>query len=197
MLKIRLFVEDTGHQIFLNALLHRLIRQYKVSVDFKFESARGGHGTAITELKQYVYDLQRGRQELPDILIVAIDGNCKGYLFRKQQIDSAVKGFQGLVICAVPDPHIERWLLLDSAAFKKVLGVGCTVPTYKCERGLYKRLLEDAVAHAGEEPYLGGIEYTEAIVNVMDLDHLERTEASLGKLLKDLRSKFQEWQRTT
>ena len=49
------------------------------------------------------------------------------------------------VIYAIPDPHIERWLLLDSAAFKKVLDKGCSAPTQKCERGLYKRLLLQAV----------------------------------------------------
>jgi len=29
----------------------------------------------------------------------------------------------------------------------------------------------------------------------MDLDYLERTEESLGRLLKELRHKFQEWER--
>ena len=85
------------------------------------------------------------------MIIVATDGNCKGFLERKRQIEEVVKSFSGLVICAIPDPHIERWLLLDSAAFKKVLGKGCAAPTYKCQRDLYKQLLGDAIVDAGEE----------------------------------------------
>jgi hypothetical protein len=45
------------------------------------------------------------------------------------------------------------------------------------------------------DPPLGGIEYTEDLVNAMDLEHLERAGDSLSKLLKELRHKFQEWQR--
>ena len=91
-------------------------------------------------------------------------------------------------------PHIEKWLLLDSAAFKMVLGKGCPTPPQKCERDFYKRLLRDAVRATGVNSSLGGIEYGEDIVNVMDLDKLERTEASLGHLLKALRQQFQIWQ---
>lgn len=99
------------------------------------------------------------------------------------------------MIYAIPDPHIERWLLLDSAAFKKVLGKGCAAPGQKCERDLYKRLLIAAIRDAGREPLFDGVEYAEALVNAMDLDYLERTEESLGRLLKELRHKFQEWER--
>lgn len=195
MRKIKLFVEDNGHRAFLNALVQRFSIHHKILVELGFESTHGGYGKVLTELKRYSRDVQRGRERLPDLLIAATDGNCKGFLRRKQEIDKVTKSFGELVICAIPDPHIERWLLLDSAAFKTVLGVGCKAPTYKCERDLYKRLLIDAVMSAGEEPILGGIEYTEDLVNAMDLAYLERTEASLGKLLEDLRHKFQEWQR--
>ena len=94
---------------------------------------------------------------------------------------------------AIPDPHIERWLLLDSSAFKKVMGKGCSAPVQKCERDLYKKLLWEAMLNIGVTPPLGGIEYSDALVNAMNLERLERTEASLGKLLKELRYKFQEW----
>lgn len=191
---ISCFVEDNGHRVFLTALLRRLARQYDIVIDIKFESAHGGHGTVITELRQYVRDIQRGKISISDLLIVATDGNCKGFVMRKQQVESSLKSFNEKVIYAIPDPHIERWLLLDSAAFKKVLGTGCKAPTYKCERDRYKRLLADAVINAGEKPVVGGLEYTEDIVNAMKLDKLERAEPSLGHLLKDLRQQFQAWQ---
>jgi hypothetical protein len=42
-------------------------------------------------------------------------------------------------------------------------------------------------------PLLGGIEYTEALVNAMDLRSAESMDESLGRLLKDLRSVFRSW----
>ena|SRR5579872_4284713 len=106
-----------------------------------------------------------------------------------------MRGFTGKVVYAIPDPHIERWLLLDSNAFKKVLGKGCDAPPRKCERDLYKRLLLQAVRATDLKAPFSGIEYTEDLVNAIDLDYLERNDESLGKLLKELRQLFQEWQR--
>ncbi|MBA2395640.1 MAG: DUF4276 family protein [Ktedonobacteraceae bacterium] len=197
MPKVSFFVEDFGHEAFLEALLRRFEKEYRVSVgDIKRGSVRGGHGKAINELKQYIRYLQKGKEPLPDLIIVAIDGNCKGFLERKKQVDEVVKDLGERVISAIPDPHIERWLLLDSDAFKQVLGKGCTSPTYKCERDLYKKLLDAAVTNAGKESLFGGLEYASLLVPVMNLEYLERTEESLGRLLKALRHKFQEWQRT-
>jgi len=51
------------------------------------------------------------------------------------------------------------------------------------------------VVDAGEEPVLGGIEYAKPLVDALDLDALERAEESLGRFLKSLRQKFQQWQR--
>ncbi|MEO8972729.1 MAG: hypothetical protein ABI406_14150 [Ktedonobacteraceae bacterium] len=195
MRNISLFVEDTGHREFLNAVLSRFAGQYKLNLTIKFESALGGHGKAITELKLYVRDLERNNKIVPDLLIAATDGNCKGYLARKQEVDNVTKHFGGAVICAIPDPHIERWFLLDSSAFKEAFGVGCSVPTYKCERHLYKKLYDEALTRAGQESILGGTEYVRTLVNAMDLDKLERSEDSLGRFLKSLRQQFQEWVR--
>ena len=194
MYRINLFVEDHGHEAVLKALVSRLIKQYHLSVKITVNTARGGHGRVISTLKEYISDLEDTQEDLPDLLIVATDGNCKGYLGRKQEIDSAVKRFAGQIIYAIPDPHVERWLLLDATAFKKVLGKGCSAPKQKCERNLYKRLLIDAIRQTGTNPPLGGIEYAEDLVNEMDLEHLERTEDSLGKFLKPLRQQFQTWQ---
>ncbi|HYK84637.1 MAG TPA: hypothetical protein VEV19_04680 [Ktedonobacteraceae bacterium] len=194
MRNIHVFAEDTGHEKVLVPLVQRFAVQYGVSIKINIENAAGGHGKAIFTLKQYIRDLGRGRKSFSDLLIVAIDGNNVGYAVRKKEIDEATKHFQGPVICAIPEPYIERWLLLDAVAFKHVLGRGCSAPAQqKGERAFYKHLLEDAVMNAGSVPFLGGLEYAEALVNAMNLEKLERTEASLGKLLKELRSKFQEW----
>ena len=100
---------------------------------------------------------------------------------------------QGWVIYAIPDPHIERWLLLDSGAFKTVLGKGCPAPDQKCERDRYKYLLLEAIRGAGITPLLGGIEHAEDLVKAMDLQYLEQADDSLGRLLKALHDKFKGW----
>ena len=195
MYKIGLFVEDRQHKLFLQTLMYRLANQYGVSIKIEVGNSSGGHGTVLSKLKEYISDLLHEREVLPDLLIAASDGNCKGYAGRRQEIDTAVKGYSGRIIYAIPDPHVERWLLLDSTAFKKVLGKGCDAPPRKCERDLYKRLLLQAIRAAGKNPPLGEVQYTEAIVGLIDLDYLERNDESLGKLLKELRQIFQEWQR--
>lgn len=170
--KVGLFVEDFGHEVFIKALVERFARQYGIRVEIKPYNVRGGHGRAIAELRQYVRDLERSWVNLPDLLIVARDANCKGYLECKQEIDRVTDKFKDLAICAIPDPHIQRWLLLDSAAFKAVLGRGCAAPDQKCDRDRYKELLLRSMRDAGISPPLGGMEYAEDIVNVMDLQRM-------------------------
>lgn len=98
------------------------------------------------------------------------------------------------IICAVPDPHIERWLLLDSSAFKHVFGRGCDAPDQKCERGRYKKQLTDNIVKTGIIPNFGGIEYMNEIVRAMDLEWVGQTDRSFGRLLSDLYAVFREWQ---
>ncbi len=195
MRNISLFVEDSGHEVLLKALVQRLADQYEIAVKIRDYSVRGGHGKVLTELQQYQRDLQRSQESLPDLIIVGTDTNCKGFLECKKEIDRAITHFSNWVICAIPDPHIERWLLLDSAAFKAVLGKGCVMPDQKCERGRYKQLLLASIRDAGVTPVLGGIEHAEDLVKAMDLQRMEQTDDSLGRLLKALHDKFKEWKR--
>lgn len=93
---------------------------------------------------------------------------------------------------AVPDPHVERWLLLDGAAFRGVLGRGCDAPDQKCDRGRYKELLARAIYDAGVAPSLGGIELAEDIVAAMDLKRAVRADRSLERFIDELRPVLQE-----
>jgi hypothetical protein len=190
---VALFVEDFAHETFLRAMVQRLGEEHHVEVTFQPYNVRGGAGRVVLELRQFLPDLQRGRRGLPDLLIVGRDANCQGHLKRRQELEVVVAQIACQVVYAIPDPHIERWLLIDSAAFKTVLARGCQAPQQKCERGRYKRLLLEAVRATGVTPLLGGIEYTEALVKAMDLRFLESTDESLGRLLKDLRSVLRSW----
>lgn len=167
--RIILFVEDEAHEKFIRALVQRLADESDTEVRIAGRSVRGGHGKVITEFQKYLRHIHREREGLPDLLIVATDANCKGYPERRKEIDAKNKNFKDITVCAIPDPHIERWLLIDSSAFKKVLGKGCKAPDQKCSRDRYKKLLLESIQHAGITPLVKGIEHAREIVNAMDL----------------------------
>lgn len=198
MHRIILFAEDTAHESFVRALVDRLSREYAVDVALDVRSAIGGHGRVMRELRRYLLDVQRGNDITPDLLIVATDANCVGYARRRREVDDALSPFAAVipaqcVIHAIPDPHVERWPLLDSRAFKAVLGEGCRAPDQKCQRDRYKQLLADSVRAAGVMPLFHGIEHIQDIVSVMDLDKVGRQDRSLGALIAELRLAYSTW----
>ena len=46
--------------------------------------------------------------------------------------NAAGKSWPGAIVKAIPEPHIERWLLLDGAASRAAVGKGCQAPDLKC-----------------------------------------------------------------
>ena len=196
MRNINLFVEDVAHEDFLTALIHRLADDYNFTVSIRASSVRGGHGTVITELKQYLRDLQHNKEDLPDLIIVGTDSNCKGLSERETEINQVTSDLGDLVISMVPEPHIERWLLLDSAAFKTVFGKGCPIPDQKCERGRYKGLLLNAIYEATMVPPLDGIERIEELVCAINFQRVEQSDRSIRKFLTALQRQFRIWQQT-
>lgn len=193
MRNIAVFVEDFAHEQVLNTLIRRLAHETGQPVTLIWGNTRNGHGAVVRELKQFLRDLQRGRGAFPDLLIVATDGNCMGYVARRNEIAKLTDRIPARAICAIPDPHIERWLLADSAAFKTVLGVGCDAPDQKCDRDRYKRLLVQEIRNSGVFPSLGGIEYAEAIVSAMEIDRAAAADASLGRFVTEFRNVLKEW----
>jgi len=193
MREIALFVEDFAHKEFLSALLQRLAAEHGVAIQLDWRNTRRGHGAVVNELKQFLRDLQLGRDALPDLVIVATDANCKGLVERLRQISEVTGKVAVRTVCAVPDPHIERWLLVDSAAFKTVFGRGCDAPDQKCERARYKKMLIDAIRASGVIPSLGGIEFSEDIVLAMDISRACGADASLTRLVEELRAVLKEW----
>lgn len=194
MFKVDLFAEDAAQEMFLRRLIeHRLAGEYSTSAKVHTISATGGHGNVQTELKEYVRQVLRYQMGLPDLIVVAIDANCEGYRDRKKTIAEITHQLSDRVVLAIPDPHIERWLLLDSHAFKRVLGQSCSAPDLKCAKDRYKNLLVEAVRDTGVEPLIGGLEWTDEIVDAMELEHVSDT--SLKDLLDDLQTRFRHWAR--
>ena len=193
MREIALFVEDHAHQQFLSALLSRLADEYGFQFRLDWRNVRRGHGAVVNELKQYWRDLHQDRTSPPDLVVVATDANCKGFKERLKELRSVAEKFPTPIAYAVPDPHIERWILLDSAAFKAVFGCGCNAPDQKCERDRYKNMLIETILGTGITPSLGGIEFAADIVQEMDLVRAGQNDHSLGFLLKALRTEFRKW----
>ena len=197
MPNISLFVEDQAHENFLTALTQRFAAEYSVKINIKAYSVRGGHGRVIKELKQYQRNLQHNREGLPDLIIVGTDGNCKKPPQREREINGVIPdNFTHLVISAIPNPHIERWLLLDSEAFRTVFGRGCPAPDQKCERDRYKRLLLNAIHEAGIDASSTDAEYMADLIRKMNLQRMAQTDSSIGRLLEALQRRFRTWQQT-
>ncbi len=191
MREIALFGEDYAHRLVIGALVQRLAEEAGIVAHLDWRNAVRGHGRVVQEFDDYLRDLNR-QGIRPDLIIVATDSNCSGLNARTRELERP----NALVpiIMAIPDPHIERWLLLDGAAFHEAVGRGCDAPDQKCDRTRYKRLLIDAVYAAGITPSIGGIEFAEDIVRQMDIERAMQADRSLQRLVRQIRQTFREWQ---
>jgi hypothetical protein len=195
MPEITLFCEDSFHEKFIGAMLKRFEKDYGVAVTVRFLSSRGGLPYMHREFREFLRDLSRQRQ-FPGSVIVVVDANCRGHHERKALMDGVLNSypqFQQLVSYAIPDPHIERWMLVDPKAFQAVFGRGCTLPALKCAKDEYKKLLRKEIRESGIDAPLGGEEFAEDIVEAMNLGQAEVNEPSLGLFLKRLKAQFNTW----
>ncbi len=193
MREIALFGEDYAHEQVINALVRRMAVEYNIPIPrLNWRNAVGGHGKVIAELDNYIRDLKRQGGPWPDLIVVATDANCKRLNERTREI--VRQDAPAPMILAIPDPHIERWLLLDGAAFRAVFGRGCDAPDRKCVRDRYKKLLIEAIYAAGTTPIISGIEYAEDIIQKMNINRAARVDRSFNRFVTDLRNTFRGWQ---
>ena len=194
--RIGYFLEDIAQERFILALVQRVasdVREALVTeLRHEVRNATGGGGQALTQFGQFLERWQRGGEQAFDILIVAIDGNCVGPAQRIQHIQSVAeqKSYPGRVVCAVPNPHIEKWYLSDPQGFQAQFQSPRlpVVPSRKCERDRYKRALVQALQQADLEAPLGGAEYGDEVVAGMDLYRAAKKDRALGRFISDLRS---------
>lgn len=189
---IDLFAEDVGHEGLLGPLVARIAKERGKTAVLRVRSARGGHGRAISEFKAYQNAVIQGiGGGLPDLMVVAIDANCRAFsAARKAVMDSVRPELQHICVAACPDPHIERWYLADLQAFHRVVGITPIVPKDKCERDFYKHILARAVTDAGHPPTLGGIEFARELAEAMDLFQAGRSDSSLKHFVDELTGKL-------
>ncbi len=185
------FVEDIAQETFVKAVVERMAREIGIIATADVRSATRG-GRPLAELKAFLRDERRRSISTTDLLVIAIDGNCKGYSAKRKEIVGIIDqiGYIKRYVCAIPDPHVERWYLCDGEAVRTALSASVqpTVPLMKCERDLYKKLLRKVIEEAEIAVILGGSEHGEAIVRAMDLYRTGKNEPSLGSFLDDLHS---------
>jgi hypothetical protein len=191
MSEILLFAEDNALEKVVRVLIDRIARELGADVHIRVRTATRGYPHVCSELSRFASDIRRGREMRPDIVVAAVDANCHGIEARRREIDNRLSGISIPVVCAIADPHVERWLLLDGAAFKGVLGVGCKAPDRKCERERYKQLLAAAIREAGVEPLLGGVEFAEDIVARIDLNRAASADDGFNRFVTALRAALQ------
>lgn len=103
-----LFVEDRAHEVFVGALMQRIAEEEQVGLTVQVRSARGGVTRVFHEFRAYQTVVEKGAfaHRAPDLLVVAIDGNCATFSKRRNEIEKATRAeLRGRLIAACPDPH--------------------------------------------------------------------------------------------
>lgn len=169
----------------------RLFREARVKFSYRLESARGGVPRLMGILRDYLLDIEQGRAVRPDLVIVVRDGNCIGYRRRQNEVMRHVpKDISNLVCALIPDPHIERWAMIDPRAFKEVVGTGCQLPNLKCGKNEYKRLLRDTFRALGVNYALGGLEVAGPIGKSMDISVNGLHDESFNSAISNVRAQL-------
>lgn len=192
-MRIVLFLEDVGHELFVRSLVRRLANEVCVPTEVDVRNARGGASRLDQQFLQFLGDYIAADTR-PDLVVVIRDTDCTGVGTVKSRYFRLVKdaNYLGDVIVGAPEPHIECWYLADPPALQRVLRASTQVPVpdSKCGSGRFKQILSQTVTDAGVTPLLGGIEYAEEVVAEMDIYRAASNVPSLDIFVKDLRRAF-------
>lgn len=197
-IRVVYFLEDRAQEGLIKAIVQRVAQEeglVSIHLAHDIRSARYG-SKVIREFKRFLNDLRKSQEFTPDLFVVVIDGNCKGYNQRLEQLKKFIKptdSFRDRIVYAVPDPHIERWYLMDQRALKEATGLpqAPAMPPYKCKKDHYKQVLRNALSQPPLRSLLGGVEFAEKIVDHMvNLETLGLQNAGFERLISDLRASF-------
>lgn len=116
--------EDLGHSLFLKPLIERMAREMlgERSWSVSVLNPAGGVGRLKQTLQRLLCDYSLA-SNFPDLFIVGVDGNCKGAKERHREIEGILNGTAGLghYVLAIPNAHIEQWMMADPEAFGEPL----------------------------------------------------------------------------
>ena len=114
-INILYFVEDVAQEQLIVALVERIASDLSIpaqALSHHVRSARGGSLRVIGEFGEFVRDRRKAGIAGTEMIVVAVDGDCKGSLQMTKQLLKKVRDtdpFRDMLVFAIPDPHIERW----------------------------------------------------------------------------------------
>ena len=202
-MRVLYFLEDRAQDGFIKAIVERVAKEVGIHRDSLVHDVRSArHGSQVfNRFKAFLEDPFTVTGSQVDLLVVAIDGNCKGHHEVVKRLEDSIpvdSPLRDRIVYAVPDPHIERWYLLDQRALKKGVGLDHPpdLPDYKCEKDFYKQLLNQTLAESDVNSLLGGAEYAEQIVaQIQDLDAIGSLDDSFSYFVHALKKFFKTQQR--
>jgi len=185
---IGLFLEDIAQERYIQELVKKIVARKGIEAEFRSYVSRGGRPAVFGELRGF-FRLRGVSSETPDWIIVGNDGNCQGFVSRRNEVLAVVPSeWRDRVILAIPDPHIEAWFFRDISAFHRAVGPCDAPPTKKCDKDLYKEILRERTIQAVGLAPLGGIENAGAIVDQQDLVRLKASGTDLKSFVSGVES---------
>jgi hypothetical protein len=182
------FLEDVGHERLILGLINRVARDENVAIAVEIRNSSGGKGRAKTELKRLLRDIRKGNAYVEDMLVVALDSDTLTWHQQDSEIRSITNDLysDARVICAAPDPHIEKWYLLDQAALRRVVGAppGMTQVPRKTNKETYKALVRTIFREGGHGGILLGT-YGESYATEMDLEVARKADDSFNHFVRN------------
>lgn len=169
---IALAVEDRAHETVIRALLARIFSDEGQNLhDWELAVLSNRGGDSLNRAYEYAKTCETPGQAC-DLLVVASDANCSRFVKKRNEIQGKLGAYAGQYALALPDPHIEHWLLLDPEAFQQGIGItkGIVLPKYKCDKNYYKTELNRLLQSEGIVPqFPGGIEFAPDIIKHLDM----------------------------
>ncbi len=189
-LKVLIFVEDVAQENLIRTLFCRIAGESGLGstrLDVQVPYSRGG--ASIKALKVYLDDYPI---DTVDCFVLGSDGNCKGFAKKKQLLEKNLQKYGALdrTILAIPDPHIERWYVIDPGALSEAVGasIGNYSPKHKCDKGHYKKILKEAIFSADVEPLQGGAEYGQDVGEILDIYKACKEDAGFKSFFEQVKA---------
>lgn len=190
-IRVDCFVEDEAHEILLRAVLERFESDLSLEIVPRFPSARGGAAQAQLQFRAY-QGLVRQRREAegaPDLLILAVDCDCRPSADCRRMIDGNIDpAVFPESVSARPHSHVEAWYMADPESFYQVVGAEPPPHDDPCEPDVHKQRLRQAVRAGGHAISNGGLEFGPDLVEAMNFARVRRAEQSLDDFIGELRA---------
>lgn len=187
---IALALEDRAHETIILAVLARIFSDEGEDLhDWELAVLSNRGGDSLKRAYDYAKSCKNPEQA-PDLLVIASDANCSTFVKKRNEIQNRIEAYPGQSALALPDPHIEHWLLLDPDAFQRGVGIprGIVLPQYKCDKNYYKTELNRLLQSEGIVPqFPGGIEFAPEIIKHFDMP-LARKDTSFNEFYTAVRA---------